>query len=141
MQTTKSWLVLKKYLFTILFISWTVFITLLSLFSFKGDSLPSVDIPHLDKAVHFTFYFVFTFLGCLGYRELKSKNTTIKRAVFVSILIAVIYGMVIEVLQGVATAHRDPDVLDFLANSVGAFAGAYVVKYIFSGNTSLKWGK
>ncbi len=141
MQTTKSWLVLKKYFFTILFISWTVFITLLSLFSFEGDSLPSVNIPHLDKAVHFVFYFVFAFLGCLGYRELKSKNTTIKRAVYFTIVTAVIYGMVIEVLQGVATAHRDPDVLDFLANSVGAFVGAYVVKYIFSGNTSLKWGK
>ena len=132
---------LKKYLFTILFISWTGFITLLSLFSFEGDSLPSINIPHLDKLVHFTFYFVFAFLGCLGYRELKSKNTTIKRAVFLSILAAVIYGMVIEVLQGVATADRDPDILDFLANSVGAFLGAYVVKFIFSGNTSLKWGK
>ncbi|WP_158285044.1 VanZ family protein [Arenibacter aquaticus] len=118
-----------------------MFITLLSLFSFKGDSLPSVDIPHVDKAVHFTFYFVFTFLGCLGYRELKSKKTTLKRAVFVSILTAVIYGMVIEVLQGVATAHREPDILDFLANSAGAFVGAYAVKYIFSGNTSLKWDK
>jgi|TARA_R100000935_G_C2842041_1_gene171952 VanZ family protein len=131
----------KKYFFTILFISWVVFITTLSLFSFEDDGLPSVDIPHLDKLVHFTFYFVFTALGCLSFREMDRRNTPLKKVIVKIIFYAVIYGIIIEVLQGVATRDREPDLLDVLANSLGALFGSFAVKYIFSGKTPLKWMK
>ena len=131
----------KKYFFTILFISWVVFITTLSLFSFEEESLPSVDIPHFDKLVHFSFYFVFTALGCLSFREIDRRNTPLRKVIVKIILYAVIYGIIIEVLQGVATKDREPDLLDVLANSLGALFGSFTVKYIFSGKTPLKWMK
>ena len=132
---------LKKYLFTIIFIGWVVFITLLSLFSFDEESIPSVAIPHLDKLVHFTFYFVFTVLACLSFREINPKKIPLGKLLAKIIVFAIIYGIVIEVLQGVATIDRDPDLLDVLANSSGALFGSFAVKYIFSGKTSLKWLK
>ena len=118
-----------------------VFITTLSLFSFEDDGLPSVDIPHLDKLVHFTFYFVFTALGCLSFREMDRRNSPLKKVIVKIIFYAVIYGIIIEVLQGVATRDREPDLLDVLANSLGALFGSFAVKYIFSGKTPLKWMK
>lgn len=141
MRSTKNLWVLKKYFFTVLFISWVVFITTLSLFSLDVESLPSIDIPHLDKLVHFTFYFVFTALGCLSFREIDRRNTPLKKVIVKIILYAVIYGIIIEVLQGVATIDRDPDLLDVLANSLGALFGSFTVKYIFSGKTPLNWLK
>ena len=118
-----------------------VFITTLSLFSFEEESVPSIDIPHFDKLVHLTFYFVFTALGCFAFREMDRRNTPLKKAIVKIVLYAVIYGIIIEVLQGVATKDREPDMLDVLANSLGALFGSFSVKYIFSGKTSLKWMK
>ena len=141
MRSTKNLWVHKKYLFTILFISWAVFITTLSLFSFEEGSMPSIDVPHMDKLVHFSFYFGFTVLGCLSFREIDRRNTPLKKVIVKLILPAVIYGIIIEILQGVATIDRDPDLLDVLANSLGTLFGSFTVKYIFSGKTPLKWMK
>jgi len=118
-----------------------VFVTLLSLVSFKEEHIPSIDIPHLDKLVHFTFYFGFTVLGCLSFREFNRRNVSLGKVLLKIITYAVVYGIIIEVLQGVATINRDPDLLDVLANSSGALFGSFIVKYIFSGKTSLKWVK
>ena len=57
------------------------------------------------------------------------------------ILLAVVYGIIIEILQGVATTDRHPDLLDVLANSLGALFGSFTVKYIFSEKTPFKWMK
>ncbi|MCM4173565.1 hypothetical protein DHD32_18980 [Arenibacter sp. TNZ] len=124
-----------------IFIGWVVFVTLLSLVSFKEEHIPSIDIPHLDKLVHFTFYFGFTVLGCLSFREFNRRNVSLGKVLLKIITYAVVYGIIIEVLQGVATINRDPDLLDVLANSSGALFGSFIVKYIFSGKTSLKWVK
>ncbi|MEZ4968689.1 MAG: VanZ family protein [Flavobacteriaceae bacterium] len=124
-----------------MFISWAVFITTLSLFSFGEESVPSIDVPHLDKLVHFSFYYVFTALGCLSFREVDRRNTSLKNVMVKLILLAVVYGIIIEILQGVATTDRHPDLLDVLANSLGALFGSYTVKYIFSEKTPFKWMK
>lgn len=137
MWSTKNLWVLKKYFFTILFISWVVFITSLSLFSFEEDSVPTIHIPHFDKLVHFSFYFVFTVLGCWSFREVDRKNTPLKKIISKIIFYAVVYGMIIEVLQGVITVDREPDLLDVLANSLGALFGSFAVKFIFSVKTPL----
>jgi VanZ family protein len=121
-----------------LFIGWVVFITTLSLFSLGEVSMPSIDIPHMDKLVHFTFYAGFTALGCLSFRELDRRNTPLKKVIVKIILYAIVYGTIIEVLQGVATVDRDPDVLDVLANSLGALFGGFAVKFVFTGKAPLK---
>lgn len=139
MQTTKNWLVLKKYFFTLTFISWTVFITLLSLFSFSEASLPRVSIPNVDKLVHAAFYFGVVVLGCLFIREISQGKISKKKGMTIMGLFAVIYGIVIEVLQGALTQTREADFLDALANSVGVLLGLFLINVIFSGKTAFKW--
>lgn len=114
--------------FLLLAIIWTVLITVASLVSF--NSVPKVNIPGNDKAVHFLFYLVFVVLWSLAkwqsYFKMKYDSLIV--------VLAIIYGIIIEVLQGVLTQTREADFYDALANSLGAivgFIGLYCVKIKF----------
>lgn len=111
--------------FLFLAISWTVLITVASLVSF--NSVPKVNIPGNDKVVHFLFYLVFVVLWSLAKWQSYFK---IKYDLLILVL-AITYGIIIEVLQGVLTQTREADFYDALANSLGAvvgFIGLYCVK-------------
>jgi len=83
---------LKRNIYTILFISWMMCITFLSLFSFSDNSLPSIKIPNIDKAVHFTFYFVASILGSLFVREITKGNVSLKITIVRVFLFMLVYG-------------------------------------------------
>jgi VanZ family protein len=109
----------------LLAIIWTVLITVASLVSF--NSVPKVNIPGNDKVVHFLFYLVFvvlwSFTNWQSYFKIKFD--------LLIVVLAIIYGIIIEILQGVLTQTREADFYDVLANSSGAvfgFIGFYCVK-------------
>lgn len=116
-----------------------VFITLLSLFSFSDMDVPNIDIPYVDKLVHFIFYFIAALLGCMFVREVTNGKVTVGKAIRIIVLCVTIYGIIIEVVQSNFTPDREGDVLDILANTLGALWGALAVKFIFSVRTQLKW--
>lgn len=103
--------------FLILAIFWTAVITWLSLVSFEKVPSVSISIPGKDKVVHFFFYFFFVFLWtkALDLRERKQQ--------MIVLVIAIIYGIIIEVFQDVFTLTRTADYLDVVANSIGAISG------------------
>ncbi len=115
------------------------FITLLSLVSFSGMDTTEIEIPHIDKLVHFTFYLVASILGCFFLRETTNGDLEKEKTIRMVFLGCVVYGIIIEVLQREFTLEREGDVMDALANGIGAFSGAFVVKTLFSGKTRLKW--
>ncbi|WP_221259753.1 VanZ family protein [Flavobacterium okayamense] len=95
--------------------------TILSLVSLKG--LPSITtLKFKDKIIHFMFYFVFVFLWSIA---LKGKNIKILKIV----LFAILYGIVIEILQSAITLNRQADVFDALANSFGACTAVLFLKF------------
>ena len=96
----------------------------------SGDNIPKVswlNIPHKDKVVHFTFYLVFTFLLNLGFREKYGK---VKKAAGLAFLIAVAYGILIEIFQKLITADRSPELLDVVANTTGS-AASIIALWLF----------
>ena len=128
MQTIRKLLALKKNIYLIGLISWLVLITSLSLFSFSDGPTIGVDIPHLDKAVHFTFYFVATILGVFVVQSNWKRIN--KRAIIFVVSMAILYGAVIEVLQMYMALGREGDFLDFWANTAGAtLAGLLTQRY------------
>ncbi|WP_379812223.1 VanZ family protein [Flavobacterium chuncheonense] len=117
MKTTQHLLERKYFLIAII---WTLSITALSLISLEGRT-PSLAFKNTDKVVHALFYFFFTFFWS---RACKNKK------VILIMLLAVLYGIVIEVLQTTITATREADFYDVLANSLGAFLAMLVLKVI-----------
>ncbi len=129
---------LKKHLYTILFISWLVFITLLSLFSFRDIDDTGIEIPHIDKITHFIFYAVFAVLGCLYLKEQKKESFQLNREVLKMLGIAILYGIAIEILQDLMPFDRAAEILDVLANTLGAIFGSLLIKKYLSRIRKLK---
>jgi VanZ family protein len=94
-------------------LGWTFLIAFLSLVSFV--KMPPVSIPSKDKYAHFVFYFILTLSWMLSFKEVDNKF------LFKIMGIIVMYGIIIEVLQGEFTVSREADVYDVLANSLGVF--------------------
>ena len=103
---------------------WGVFILIASTWPVGG--VPSVKIPHLDKLVHFSFYFIFCGLTIFGLSK-KYKSPTLFILIF-SMLLSTCYGVVIEYLQEAMKAGRSGELLDAIANILGASAISFFYK-------------
>lgn len=114
-------------------------ITFLSLFSFPDVGPDTDEIPHLDKAAHFVFYFVFALAACLMIRERRNWKIAMKNGIRFSLIAAILYGIIIEVLQNTFTQDRMAETGDVIANTLGAFAGVLLIKWYFSKERPLKW--
>tara|TARA_R110000868_G_scaffold322712_1_gene583663 strand:- start:773 stop:1165 length:393 start_codon:yes stop_codon:yes gene_type:complete len=130
--------VVKNTVYKVLFISWMMFVTFFSLFSFSDVGTSSINIPHIDKAVHFTFYFGIVVLGYMAISKKRGVGAGESKLLWYIVLFAVLYGIIIEVLQHVATLDRHGDPLDALANSTGAIVGMLVLRFLFFRTSSLK---
>ncbi|MAU16196.1 MAG: hypothetical protein CMH46_11725 [Muricauda sp.] len=118
-----------------------MFITILSLFSFSSMDLDTgnLNVPYADKIVHFIFYFGFGFLGALCFRERTNGSLGLGKTIGTVMVVAVIYGIIIEILQYTLTADRMAELGDVLANTLGAFAGIGLIRWFFSKKNPLKW--
>lgn len=115
-----------------------VFVTFSSLYSFEQDELPSFNIPYADKLVHFTFYFVGLVLGSLYVLQLKGQGQVLLRKIGILAFFLMLFGIIIEVIQGTMTLHRSGDFFDALANTTGVVLGFIVVFKVFYKQRGLK---
>ena len=91
-----------------------------------GDIGSSIPIPNKDKYVHFTFYFVFVVVWFL----FSKPNKITRKIQWIVLLSAISYGILMEICQGIFTSNRAPDVLDVIANSLGAITGLLFITMI-----------
>jgi VanZ family protein len=111
---------------------WTCFITILSLITISSDIGSSIKIEYKDKYVHFTFYFIFVVLWTL----FAKSNKLTKKIKFIVLFSAIGYGILMEICQGLFTTTRTADILDVLANSIGAFMGLIAVSALYKTKTT-----
>ncbi|CAM4210862.1 VanZ family protein [Gillisia hiemivivida] len=101
----------------IIAVFYTLLITSLSLIQLGKISIG--DFNPTDKMMHLGAYFVLAFVWFFYYLfKIQEESLKIKGFFNISILI-ILFGMLIEVLQGALTDYRDPDWADMLANSIG----------------------
>ncbi len=99
---------------------WAVFISVVCLMNFNEvPQVNKINIPHLDKMVHFVLYSIFAIL-CLW--SINSNQQFLKKAVGV-FLFCVAFGILIECLQDYFTTTRSAELLDVLANTFGVVSG------------------
>lgn len=115
---------LSEHKFFFLAIFWTILITTLSLITIERVPSFTLKLQHKDKVVHFVFYFVFVIAWNLSLMQ-KLKKFKVK-----VLSIAIVYGIVIEVLQYVLTENRTADFFDVLANSLGAILAFVLFPFI-----------
>lgn len=100
---------------------WTIFVLVLCLVSF--DAISSHDIQGADKYVHALFHFVFTLLWFLYFRMERSSKGDVKILLKV-VIMSLVFGVAIEIFQGLFTNTRQADPKDVAANFTGAFVAA-----------------
>ena len=106
---------LKKYSFLIT-ILYSLALATVSLIQLKR--VPDVGVEFGDKIFHFLAYSVLTFLWFNALFFYFKASIT--KAIIYSALFAIIFGIIIEALQGSATTYRSSDVYDAIANTLGA---------------------
>lgn len=76
---------------------------------------------HADKVQHFLAYGTLTFLIAFGWSKLRLP---------IVVIMAILFGIGIEIAQGLGGQGRMPSVLDAIANGVGASISAIIVGFI-----------
>ena len=99
----------------ILTLLYIVVVTVLSLVNISGDTVP-FHIPHIDKVVHFCFYFGF---NLMLLTSLSCFHTFLKRKVMLLITgFTITYSASIELVQ--SQIGRSCELADLAANTLGA---------------------
>lgn len=112
-----------KQIFFWIALFWSGIVLFLSLV--QSDKIPAVNIEHLDKVVHAFFHFIFTLLWILFFKtQIKPPNSY--TPYIISFLFSVLFGVAIEIMQGQYTTTRKEDMMDVLANMVGAFLAVFL---------------
>lgn len=106
-------------------------ITILS--AIPGDRIDLPPIWNIDKYLHMLVYFVQCASIALGYRFYYGKDLPMNKMISVSLLLSIAMGGLLEIFQEHLFVNRSGDYLDFLANSLGAIAAAFL-SYVFLKN-------
>ena len=93
---------------------------------------PLLKIPHFDKMVHFSLFFVLCLLLFLPFKSLKLKQNI--WAPFLSIALSAL----LELIQHSLTSTRNSNVFDFMANITGILASLLFYHFLVTGK---KWEK
>ena len=113
-----------KVIYLLVALFWTGFIAYTCLI--PSTKLPTFEFPFIDKIVHFTFHFGFTMVWFL-YFEKQFESSNYYKSLLISFVFSVLFGIIIELSQGLFTATRAQDVTDILANTVGGTVAIVVV--------------
>jgi VanZ family protein len=92
---------------------------------------------HVDKLIHALLFAVQFLLLVRSFRMHPRSIGQREHAVWISIVITVLYGAITELLQHVSGGGRSGDPLDFLADAVGVFLATALLYWGAGTNTYL----
>ncbi len=98
---------------------WLLFITSMSLV--PKLQLPKFDLLSTDKVGHLGAYALLVWLVLYGFKKAKGRRATVQESAFI-FGAAVLYGALIEVIQGNFIPGRVFGYDDMIANAAGAAA-------------------
>lgn len=77
----------------------------------------------IDKAVHAGLFFVLSLLSCWAFYRQERSPWVSANAGWMALLTGVLYGGIIELLQGSVFTYRSAEWLDWLCDTAGAVLG------------------
>ncbi len=127
-------------LVTVAFLITTVVVITLTLIPLQGGGSK---IPYLDKIVHFLMFggwsFLFGWVFTIRFHQLRRKKKQADSSLLQTdfsttlnwiVIIGFLFGVIIEILQGILPIDRTPDIADTIANGLGAISAAGTLKWV-----------
>lgn len=106
-------------------------LVILALISWPEKQIPDADIlniPYMDKAIHF-FLFAVLAVFVYGGLLLQDKDSYLHvNSLFITIVIGLTYGAITEIIQYFFIVGRYGTMGDFLANAFGTVFGVFVIR-------------
>ena len=113
-------------------ITWFVFV--LVIVFLPGDDVPDegwLNLSKFDKLIHATLFGGIVFLFCFPFKKAAIERAE-KLNLFIRITIAtIVWGFTTELIQKYFVPGRQYDLLDWLADSVGAGIALFVSRKMF----------
>lgn len=113
------------FIYLPLIIHW---VTIFILTSLPSDKLPSVEVS--DKINHFLAFFVLGFFLNLTLKYQTKFPELKKNILLITVIIAAGYGLLDELHQ-LLVPGRSAEVLDWIADFIGAFSGCFLAEFIY----------
>lgn len=122
----------------IILFAYVIVITGLSLLPSDALLIPeSVMFAHADKVAHFGMYAVFTFMLFYAF----PKRFSGRLVQFLPLIYVLVWGTIMEILQGIGGYGRNPSLPDIFANALGFFPGWIAWRWIFMARVMDKAGQ
>ena len=109
-----------KNIVLILAIGYTIVLAIVSLMAITSPL--NIGTNYDDKIFHIFAYAILVLLWYFTLHRLKIANP-----IFIAALFSVIYGIILEVLQGQFTIVRKLDILDVFANCIGVMIASFFI--------------
>ncbi|MDQ4141359.1 MAG: VanZ family protein [Bacteroidota bacterium] len=112
---------LKSYLPAL---GWGTIILILTLLPPQAlPKVPNWNIISVNSLAHLFVFLVWAFLLLDGFARSSPTPQLRKNRIVLTLLLAVSYGALIELLQGLMRLGRQPDIVDIFYNTAGALLG------------------
>ena len=104
--------------------------TLLILF---GTLMPNCDLPeyqvfNYDKVMHIGAFMAWTLATGITWRAFQPKRVSLA----IIIIVPLLFGIAIEILQGILPTNRSPEWIDIIFDAVGTFLGILIYLLLLS---------
>lgn len=99
------------------------------LFFIPGPDLPKINFSAADKILHCLIYFILINFW-LSYFYINKDFRFDANLILILLLSILLYGIIIEILQGLFTVSRSADIFDVAANLIGSLLGIFFFKSI-----------
>jgi len=113
----------------LLFLALLYSVTISVLFFMPTSELPKVRVSGFDKIAHVVIHFILITLW-LFYFYVKNGFKLKERSILILFLTLLLFGIIVEILQGQLTTSRGADVFDITANLTGSLLGILFYKSI-----------
>ena len=101
-------------------VGYTISLGILSLVNLTD--VPKLNTGYDDKIAHFVLYAGLCLFWFMSFHALKSKSSLVLAS-----LLSIVFGLVIEILQGIVSIHRTTEVFDLVANCLGVLTMAFII--------------
>ena len=108
---------------------WLLLIT--TLLCTSGTKFPKIgwqDKIWLDKWVHIVLFFALTYSWCRVFFLYRNDHDKTRKIFLIVVISCIVYGITMEIIQGLYIPFRSFELEDILADSAGAGIGYFIIQ-------------